>query len=91
MIAKTALERELERDVARIADVRINLRVPSQQRQLTMVIIPKPGKDHTKVQGLRPIALANTMGKWCQKIVSQDLGEKEELWRNCRAGWQRTR
>ena len=72
MIATTGLGRQLE-------DIRNWLRVPSQQRRLTMVTIPKPGKDHTKVKGRHPIVLANTMGKWCDKIVSQDLGGKEEL------------
>lgn len=31
-----------------------------------IVMIPKPGKDHTKVKGWRPMVLANTMGKWCE-------------------------
>ena len=35
-----------------------------------MVMIPKPGKDHKRVKGWRPIALANTVGKWCEKLVT---------------------
>lgn len=40
-----------------------------------MEMIAKPGKDHTAVKGWRPIVLANTVGKWCEKIIAQDLGE----------------
>ena len=80
MIAKTGPGRQLERNVARTPYVRNRLSIPSQQLELTMVMIPKPGKDHTRVKGWRRIVLANTMGKWCEKIPSQDLGEAEHLW-----------
>ena len=45
-----------------------------------MVMIPKPGKDHTLVKGWRPIVLANTMEKWAEKIIAQDLGDQPDLW-----------
>ena len=61
MISTTHLGRQLERDVVRMADVRNRLRVHSQWRDLMMIMIPKPGKDHTKVKGWRPIVVANTM------------------------------
>ena len=47
---------------------------------MTMVMIPKPGKDHTKVKGWRPIVLANTVGKLGAKLIAEDLQEIEELW-----------
>ena len=45
-----------------------------------MVMIPKPGKDHRKIQGWRPIVLANTVGKWYEKLVAADLADQEQLW-----------
>lgn len=45
-----------------------------------MCMTPKPGKDQAKVKWWRPIVLANTVGKWCEKIVAQGLGEQEKLW-----------
>ena len=32
-------------------------------REMTMVMISKPGRDHSKIKGWRPIVLANTVGK----------------------------
>ena len=45
-----------------------------------MVMIPKPGSDHLKVKGWRPIVLANTVGKLGEKLIAGDLQEIEELW-----------
>jgi len=39
-------------------------------------MLPKLGKDHTKVKGWRPIVLANTTGKLAEKIIAQKLQEK---------------
>ena len=36
---------------------------PNKAREITMIMIQKPGKDITKVKGWRPIVLANTIGK----------------------------
>jgi len=44
-----------------------------------MVMIPKPGRDHSKVKGWRPIVLSNTVGKLADKLVAEDLGRKREL------------
>lgn len=51
MISKTNLGRQLERDGARVAEIRNRLRVQLEWWALTMAMIPKPGKDHTKVKG----------------------------------------
>ena len=45
-----------------------------------MVMLPKPGKDHSKVKGWRPIVLANTVGKLAEKIITEELQKREELW-----------
>ena len=76
MIAKKEVGRQIERDVARFADIKHQLRVPESWREMIMVMIPKLAKDHRKVKGWRPIVLANTVGKWCEKIVGQDLWEQ---------------
>jgi len=44
-----------------------------------MIMIPKPGWDHSKVKGWRPIVLSNTVGKLADKLVAEDLGQKREL------------
>ena len=55
-------------------------RMPEEWRGMKMVMIPKPGKDHTAVKGWRPIVLANTVGKLAEKIVAEKLQGCEELW-----------
>ena len=47
---------------------------------MIMVMIPKPGRDHTKVKEWRPIVLANTIGKLGEKLIAGDLQEITELW-----------
>jgi len=47
---------------------------------MKMVMIPKPGKDHTAVRGWRPIVLANVIGKLAEKVMALELQEHEELW-----------
>ena len=44
---------------------------PRSWREMSMVMIPKPGKDHKPVKGWRPIALANTIGKLADKLVAE--------------------
>jgi len=45
-----------------------------------MVMIPKPGKDHTRVKGWRPIVLANIVGKLAEKLIAQELQDRKEVW-----------
>ena len=47
---------------------------------MVIVMIPKPGRDHHKVKGWRPIVLANTVGKLGEKLIGGDLQDIEELW-----------
>jgi len=44
-----------------------------------MVMIPKPGKDHSKVKAWRPIVLLNVVGKLADKVVVQEMGKRKEL------------
>jgi len=46
---------------------------------MTMVMIVKPGQDHAKVKGWRPIVLLNMVGKLADKVIAQRLGERGEL------------
>ena len=47
--------------------------LPHSTRDLTMIMVPKPNKDHTRVKGWRPIVLANTMGKLADKLVAERI------------------
>jgi len=73
--------RAIIEDVAQVAGERYKTRMPEKWREMKMVMLPKLGKDHTRVKGWRPIVLANTVGKLAEKIIAQELQEKEELWR----------
>ena len=42
-------------------------------------MIPKPGKDHAKVGGWRPIVLANTCGKLWDKVIADHLQKDVQL------------
>ena len=38
-----------------------------------LVPLPKPGKDHTQIQGYRVITMQNTIGKLLEKIISRKI------------------
>jgi len=78
-IKETELGRAIIEDVAQVALAEAT-RMPEEWRNMKMVMLPKPGKDHTRVKGWKPIVLANTVGKLAEKIVAQRLQEREELW-----------
>lgn len=42
-------------------------------------MIPKPGRDKSKVKGWRPIVLLNVVGKLADKVVAGEIMKKEEL------------
>ena len=48
-------------------------------RDMNIVMIPKPNKDHTQVKGWRPIVLANTSGKLQDKIIANKLQRMTHL------------
>jgi len=80
LIRNTQLGKALMEDVAQVVDERCDTRMPEEWRAMKMVMLPKPGKDHSRVRGWRPIVLANTVGKLGEKIIAQELQEREELW-----------
>lgn len=80
MIKETALGKAVLEGVALWATPKERIRVPENAREMTMVMIPKPGRDHSKVKGHRPIVLANTVGKLGEKLIAADLQDMEELW-----------
>lgn len=42
-------------------------------------MIPKPGRDVTKVKSWRPIVLLNTLGKLADKTIAEKLMKEEDL------------
>jgi hypothetical protein len=46
---------------------------PTQWKQAKIIMLPKPGKDHTSSLSYRPISLLNSVGKLFEKIVLKRL------------------
>jgi len=59
LLKDTKLRKVLE-DAGQVVETERMTRMPEKSRGMKMVMIPKPGKDHTAVKGWRPIVLANT-------------------------------
>ena len=43
--------------------------LPDKAREMMMVMIPKPGKDHGTVKDFRPIVLAQTVVNLSDKVI----------------------
>ena len=60
-----------------INDIAYNVDNPDHSsppwKALNMVMIPKPGKDHSSLQGWRPIVLSNTCSKLGEKVIADRL------------------
>ena len=80
MLKGTALGRAVLEDVSLWASPEEGVKVPDTAREMTVVMIPKPGRDHGKVEGWRAIVLANTVEKLGEKLIAEDLQEIEGLW-----------
>ena len=50
------------------ASIRLNY-VPVQWKKAMVVMIPKPGKDHSDVNSHRPISLLSTISKLCERVI----------------------
>jgi hypothetical protein len=54
--------------------------IPTDWRDCNMAVLPKPNKDHTKLNGYRIITMANVWIKIIEKVVAgrivRDLGER---------------
>lgn len=75
----TWLGKAILEDIGQMAQVENRYYGEEEWRQVEMVMIPKVGKDHSKVKGWRPIVLLNTVGKLADKLVAEDLGHRREL------------
>lgn len=73
-LKNTELGKAVLEDIGQVAEIRGGTRMPEEWRKMKMVMIPKPGKDHTAVKGWRPIVLANTAGKLAVGRVQRELG-----------------
>jgi len=62
-----------------------------EPKGLMMVMIPKPSKDLSKLKGWRPIVLANTIGKLCDKVVANRLQRHPELMHQLQYGSRKGR
>jgi hypothetical protein len=47
--------------------------VPKIWKEASVVMIPKPMKDHTKVENYRPISLLNTLSKLVERIIQSRI------------------
>lgn len=71
--ADTQLGQYLIRDGAQVGDPKRSVMMPESWGGMTMVFIPKPGKDHIAGRGWHPIVLANTIWKCYERLVAEDL------------------
>ena len=78
-IKDTRLGKAVLDDVGQMAELGNGYYGEEEWRGMIMVMILKPGKDHSKVKGWRPIVLLNTVGKLADKIVAETLGKRREL------------
>jgi len=65
--------------------------IPNHARDLPMVMIPKPGKDHKTVKGWRPIVLAQAAGKLTDKVIADSLQDVQDLFHNLQYGGRKSR
>ena len=79
MIKDTRLGEAVLEDVGMMAQLDLGYYGEAEWRDMVMVMIPKPGKDHSKVKGWRPIVLLNVVGKLADKVIAQELGKRREL------------
>ena len=68
--------------VGEVAENLINGRIPKEWQHSKVVMIPKPGKDHSKTKGWPPINLINCIGKLGEKVVADRLQESGLLHRH---------
>lgn len=47
--------------------------IPDNWKHATIIVIPKPNKDHSKVESYRPISLLNTLSKLLERIIYKRL------------------
>ena len=65
---------------------------PTQWKEAKIIMLPKPGKDHTSPLNYRPISLLNSLGKLLEKIILKRLNfelRKLQAIRNDQYGFKR--
>jgi hypothetical protein len=64
------LPRSVFKFIAKIFNRSLELNYfPAQWKVAKIIILPKPGKDHTSPLNYRPISLLNSLGKLFEKII----------------------
>jgi len=82
-LIKRVLDFKLGSELIReVAENLIKGRIPKEWQHSKVVMIPKPGKDHSKTKGWRPINLINCIGKLGEKVVADRLQESGLLHRH---------
>jgi len=82
-LIKRVLDLKLGRElIGEVAENLINGKIPKEWQHSKVVMIPKPGKDHSKTKGWRPITLINCIGKLGEKVVADRLQESGLLHRH---------
>ncbi|XP_071449447.1 uncharacterized protein [Hetaerina americana] len=46
---------------------------PTAWKSMTIIMLPKPGKDRKKAENYRPICLTSVIGKWFERIITRRL------------------
>jgi hypothetical protein len=71
------LPRPVFRFIAKIFNTSLALNYfPSQWKVAKIIMLPKPGKDHTSPLNYRPISLLNSIGKLFEKIILKRLNSQ---------------
>jgi len=82
-LIKQVLNLKLGRElIGEVVENLINGTIPKEWQYSKVVMISKPGKDHGKTKGWRPINLINCVGKLGEKVVADRLQESGLLHRH---------
>lgn len=79
VLKDTRLGKAVLGDVGQMAGVENRYYCEEDWRGLVMLMIPKLTRDHTKLQGWRPIVLLNTIGKLAEKVVAERMMKEKIL------------
>ena len=92
-IKDTALGQSILNNVASMipTESRQAFQIPQHLLSMQMVMIPKPGKDITKVKWWRPIVLSNYIAKLSEKVVAERIQRIKEVFHRLQFGNLKTR
>ena len=86
MLKNTRLGTAVLEDVAQATIVENRYYGEEEWREMTMVMIQKPGWDKTMVKGWRPMVLINVIGKLADKVIGERLMRQEKQFHEGRKG-----